>query len=1498
MKLKQLFIIIAFSVFANATFSQSFCDNSSYNIPGSTSLCVPITVSGVGAIDGSYGLEEVCIDLDIGYISDVYITLESPDGTIHYLTYDDGFTEAASGLSVTCFNSGSSTPIWTGTSPYNGQYQPVTHLSAFNNHQDADGVWNLCIDNGNSWDDATLNSVCITFASNPPAACGASAGNTLTEAPLICDFNGYCGTTANYFTIDDIPDADFCGALNNNSWVEFVPSATDVEIAVSVSDCENSDGVQFGVYDYDGVNFTEIYCDNQVFPGAYDMTFNGLTVGDSYYLMIDGYAGDMCNYSFSVDGSSGVSVVEIDQGDEMEICPGDDVNLSVPDLPNVVYDWEWPTGTDNGTNVNIAAATPPFDVTVTATGACNVIMDTISIVQGTTCCTVDAGADVDVCEGEMVTLSATGSGVSYDWTGGVTQSVPFIPVSSGTYTVSMDDGAGCTATDDVYVQVLTNPVAEAGADMSITCDNPEINLDASASSSGAEYTYLWTTTDGNIVSGDASLSPLVNYPGTYVLIVTNSLNSCVSQDQTSVINLSIQPNVSAGDDMELTCATPNVYLDGTGSDSGPNIEYLWTTADGNILSGANTVNPQVDQAGTYTLTVTNTSTGCTAHDDCLITENFIYPNPILGNDTTICVYNSPLTLDPETDPTYSYLWSEGSNGSNLQVVSSGVYGVTVSNGSCSAQDEISVTVAPAPSLDLGSDLDVCDYDAPVTLDASAGLTYAWSSGEDTQTINANISGNYSVVVTDVNGCTASDNVNITINNAPSIDLGSNQTLCDYDIPVILDAGAGFTYAWSTGEDTQTVNADLSGNYAVVITDANGCTASDNVDVTVNTSPTVDLGGDQTICDYDNLMLDAGAGMANYAWSTGENSQTVTIDTEDDYFVTVTASNGCTASDEMHLNIETSPVPNLGDDIVVCAYDAPVLLNPGTSAVYNYSWSEGSTESTINVLSSGTYEVTVSAGSCSAIDQIEVTINPAPLVDLGDDQTLCAYNVPITLDAGGAMADYNWSDGSDLQTLEISSSDTYTVTVTDGNGCTASSSMSLIVNPIPSIELGGNQSVCDYDVPVVLDAGAGFTYAWSTGEDTQTVNANVSGNYSVVVTDANGCTASDNVDVTINPAPSLDLGVDQTVCESELPININAGVFASYLWSTGDENQVLSVNASGDYSLTVTDVNGCTTNDEISIAVNELVTPLFDAYGPYCQNESADVLSSTSNNGLSGNWSPAIIETSSPGNFEHVFTPSSGQCAEELSINIEVVESVNPEFSLTNTYCQNDEAFDLPLTSNNGIVGTWTPSAIDTESLGVQSYQFTPTNPSDCALLYNESITVNAYPELSIWMSDTVTNSGESIEILVSGADVYAWTPADELSCTDCSDPLFLVEENFNSDQNYVFHLTASQNACSVEDSIQITVNEMLPLVIPQGFSPNGDGVGDYWTIQGLDRYPNCEMLVYNRWGHLVYQANPYDNQWDGKNFNAEPLKSGTYYYQLNLNDNSSTSYAGFVYVNN
>ncbi|MFO7790074.1 MAG: PKD domain-containing protein [Bacteroidales bacterium] len=376
-----------------------------------------------------------------------------------------------------------------------------------------------------------------------------------------------------------------------------------------------------------------------------------------------------------------------------------------------------------------------------------------------------------------------------------------------------------------------------------------------------------------------------------------------------------------------------------------------------------------------------------------------------------------------------------------------------------------VDVNENPTVDLGPDVEVCDY-TTVTLDAGAGYNYNWSNGAFSQTITPTISDSYSVVVTDPGtGCTATDEVLVTINESPSLTVSTtpeNGTGTSDGTATVSISGGYSPYGimWENSETTETITGLSGGNYDVTVSDANGCTAEATASVnTVLLPPEAGFTADVT------------EGCAPLSVSFTDTSTNDPVSWGWDF------GDGNTSSDQ-------NPAHNFTD--------------PGTYFV----------------------ELTASNSDGSDSETMTITVYDNPVVDLGADIDACMGEI-ITLDAG-AFADYIWTGGETTQTVEITNNTTYGVTVTDVNGCQGSDEVVVDFHDLPVVDLGNDQTICA-DETVMLDAGAGFdTYAWSTGDTEQTTEVNAPNMYSVTVTNEFSCQGADTMVLSVDPMPVLNL----------------------------------------------------------------------------------------------------------------------------------------------------------------------------------------------------------------------------------------------------------------------------------------------------------------------------------------------------------------------------------------
>ena len=882
------------------------------------------------------------------------------------------------------------------------------------------------------------------------------------------------------------------------------------------------------------------------------------------------------------------------------ICPGGSVTMTAHATGGSgAYSYQWfhfggapISGATSQTYVASPASNDYYFVAVTDSLGCAATEHSDAVIV-----TVNAAPDATmtapaaICEGSNGSASVpdAGAGATYNWTisGGVIDytmangAAAFFHANSGatsvTLNVTVTTAAGCsTASAQKTVTVNALPSTAISASGPTTfCAGGSVTLTAPAAAS-----YSWS-------NGATTQSITVNASGSYSVSVTNANGCSATSAATSVtVNPLPTPTITPGGPTTF-CAGGSVTLTASAASS-----YLWS-------NGATTQSINVTSSGNYSVTVTNAN-GCSATSAATSVTVNPLPTPTIsaGGPTTFCAGGS-VTLTASASS--SYLWSNGATTQSINVNASGNYSVTVTdaNGCSATSSATSVTVnpLPTPTISAGGPTTFC-AGGSVTLTASASSSYLWSNGATTQSITVNASGNYSVSVTDANGCSAtSPATSVTVNPlpTPTISAGGPTTFCAGG-SVTLTASAASSYLWSNGATTQSITVNASGNYTVTVTNANGCSATSSAtSVTVNPlpTPTITAGGPTTFCAGGSVTLTASAS-SSYLWSNGATTQSIVVNASGNYSVTVTNANGCSAtSSATSVTVNPLPTPTItaGGPTTFCAGGSVTLT---ASAASSYLWSNGATTQSIVVNASGNYSVTVTnANGCSATSSsTSVTVNPlpTPTITAGGPTTFCAGG-SVTLTASAASS-YLWSNGATTQSINVTSSGNYSVTVTNANGCNATSAATTVtVNAkpaTPAITPSGPTTFCAGG-SVTLTAPAGFTYSWSTGATSQSIVVNASGNYTVTVTNANGCSttsAATTVTVNANPAtPSITAGGPTTFCAGG-SVTLSAPAGFTYTWSTGATTQSINATASANYTVTVTNANGCSaTSAPTAVTVN-------------------------------------------------------------------------------------------------------------------------------------------------------------------------------------------------------------------------------------------------------------------------------------------------------------------------
>lgn len=759
--------------------------------------------------------------------------------------------------------------------------------------------------------------------SQPPCGSNPAAGESCATATPICELNGYCGNTSSSYGVDTWSQScgflglfdcglsgEFCGSIENNSFLTFVASSSSITFNCWVYNSTYGDGIQIMIFSAANCSgtVTSYYC-SQLLPSAGSQTVSasGLTPGNTYYIMIDGFAGDVCDYTFAA--TSGVSIpVDVSPANST-ICVGETVALTASG-GNGSFTWDASPNL-NATTGSAVTATPPstpgtYTYTVnssTGNALCpSSSSATATIVVNPCGCNVTATNSGNVCSGtSTIDLFATTiAGASYSWTGpnGFTSSaqnpisVP-IPLTPGTYTFTVDvndNGSICSSTTTVTVNAL--PVVDAGSPIAV-CAGGTITL----SGSGAQ-TYTWNNgaTDG------VSFVPVSNQ--TYTVTGTDA-NGCQNTDQV-VLTVNPLPVIGTGLPQSV-CLGDVITLAGSGAQS-----YVWSNGVTNGLSFV----PGATQ--TYTVTGTDVN-GCTNTGQVTVTVN---PLPIVeaGLPQSVC-QGSPVTLNGSG--AQSYTWNNGGiDGVPFTPGASSTYICTGTDANgCQNTDQVFVTVNPIPTVNAGADQSVC-IGNNVILTASGASNYVWSNGVVNGVVFTPASTQtYTVTVTS-NGCQASDQVVVTVNPLPTISAGIDQSICMGE-GIILSGFGAQTYTWNNGISNGVLfMSGTTQTYTVTGTDANGCTNTDQVTITVVPMPVAAVSADvvsgtpNLTVNFDNNSSNASA----YHWAFGNGAEMNSVTTTGsqyeytvpgEYTVVLTAANGsCVDTDTLKIIVEPIPDPTV------------------------------------------------------------------------------------------------------------------------------------------------------------------------------------------------------------------------------------------------------------------------------------------------------------------------------------------------------------------------------------------------------------------------------------------------------------------------------------------------------------------------------------------------------------------------------------------------------------
>ncbi|MBI4945773.1 MAG: SprB repeat-containing protein, partial [Bacteroidetes bacterium] len=939
----------------------------------------------------------------------------------------------------------------------------------------------------------------------------------------------------------------------------------------------------------------------------------GFSAGNKNVEVFDAAGNDCVGFiNINEPGALIISSVTLINASCASVCDGSaTASISGGTLP---YTYLWtPIGQATQSAINLCAGS--YSISVTDNHGC-LANKKVTITQPVLLLANGSSSNIScfgACNGSVSAAPTGGTPpYTYSWNTGATTS-SIAGRCPGTYTCTVRDSKTCV---DTYITTITEPPLLT---VSVTGTNLVCNgvctgsVTATASGGTGAYTYSWAP------GGSTSAAVTGLCAGTYTLTLTDG-NAC---SKTATITLTQPTAVTAAPTgTNINCFN---QCDGTvranaGGGTSP-YTYNWspggctTSACSNLCFGTYTVN--VNDANSCAISRTVTLT-----QPALLT---VAPSNTNVTCSGFCNGSVTATAAGGTSP-YTYLWLPGGYTTSARAgLCAGDYSITVTDTKgCTATGSVTIT-SPLPLLsNLSSTgtscFGVCD--GSVSSAASGGTipyTYNWSNGKTTSSCSGICAGTYTLTLRDSQGCIATNTISVSQPNIFTASISSaspNPLNCNGDCngtAVVTPNGgtAPYSYLWSTGATatTPSVTGLCAGIYNVNLTDLNGCTASVSITFSQPNTLSVTVASSNPTCSggcNGSISAIAGGGTPGYTFSWlpgGQTTSTIASLCVEDYTLTVTDSKGCTNIQTVTLSTAFPLIANASVVTnVSCSgsCDGSVTANPtGGSPPFSYLWTGGSTAQTVTGLCAGTFSVTVTdANGCTNIDIVTITqpsVLSSSIASTTSSCSLCTGTASVTTSGGTAPYTYLWTPSGQTTDAAVGLCiGTYSVNVTDANGCT--NSIAAVIPPVVTltVTVSGTSVNCAGSCDGLATAtpfggNNPYTYMWSpSGQTTQSVTGFCAGTYTVNVADANGCISANTL--SFSDPPALSVAMDSTdascgICNGTATATPSGGTGSyTYTWSGFPVQTTATATGlcSGNYTVTVEDSNNCTITNTITV----------------------------------------------------------------------------------------------------------------------------------------------------------------------------------------------------------------------------------------------------------------------------------------------------------------------------
>ena len=1118
----------------------------------------------------------------------------------------------------------------------------------------------------------------ITLLFPDPIVCGCTDPNASNYDPNADVDDGSCIPPCANFAVAATPTASVC-------------SGASTQLSVTVT------GGIGPSFQWVSPNGGEAYLNDPTSPTPTVSIPEGVTGTFTYVVMVNDPP-CMGNATVNVTVLNPPSPQII--GEEV-VCPGQSTQLNV--TGGVFTAYQWSTGESSP---SIQAGPGEYTVTVTGTNGC----------QGSASFTiteadppaVDVTGPPDICPGGVASLSATPGYLTYDWSTGDFGAVISV-FNPGIYTVTVTDQAGCTGVGSYYLEPGFGPDVYIDGDTEI-CSNENTTLQGPPGMAA----YSWST-------GASTPSIQVSEPGVYSLFVLDD-DGCPGE--ADIVITQLPDPVPVIDGIPAFCQFAETIL----SVNEPYLNYQWSTGDfgssavvsspglvsvtvtdsegcegsavievseipnpqptisgplgicpdgvvtlsadqGYLIydwsTGQGTPSIQADQAGLYSLTVTDDfgCSGSTTYD--------LLPYPVstpqISGQLTICPGGATiLTASPGFQ---SYFWSNGASTASTQFNAPGeVTLIATDQNGC--QSIASVTILQQNQLSpvILGDLDFCTGSNTTLSVQGVYSSYTWSTGATSSSISVSTATPVSVTVTDAFGCSGASTVSPVILPLPVPLIGGQLSFCAGSSTTLTSTVTYAAYTWSTGSTTAAANVSTPGTVSLTVTDNNGCVGSSMVSVSQNALPTPAISGVPGFCPGQTTQLTANSGYTAYLWSTGSSATSIQAGTTDMYGLTVTDGNGCQGSTSLQVSEYATQVPAITGALQFCPEGSTTLS--AAAGFVSYQWSDGQSGSQLLSSTPGNYGLTVTdSNGCETSNEVQLSNYTVVPPVINGPQGFCTGQT-ATLAASAGYVSYTWSaNGASNANLTVGNGGIYSITVADTNGCLSDADYNLTQYELPTPVIAGSLTFCTGTFTTLSTSNTYVSYQWSNGGSQPSTIVNTQGLVVLSVVDANGCADSTQVNVVEATELSPSVAGDPAYCTGG-STRLDAGPgYATYLWNDGSSSQSLLVTSPGVYTLSVTDASGCSGQTSVTVIENPLPTPQISGVAEFCIGASTQINANAgyvSYSWNTGAFTPGIT-VGSPGNYTVEVVDTNG-CVNATQIT--VLERPLPVFSIAgaNFFC--------------------------------------------------------------------------------------------------------------------------------------------------------------------------------------------------------------------------------------